>query len=177
MATRTASNRVPYSEPFWRTRAAKIMVTAVVGSFAAWGIYHLERVNARHQIELRLDHDATLGPLLVKWRGVVTKNQNVKAAPGDQLPVALYFGKVLEYAESKASFGLAPTCVVRLENPQLMAGTPHKADTKNEVKLSFKPQPPKTKPQKGQEWLIAVYRDSGGNNIVHTAYPCPHPKP
>jgi hypothetical protein len=109
----------------------------------------------------------------VKWRGIITQNQKVKPSPGDQLPIALYFGQVMEYAESKPSFGLAPTCVVKLQSPQLLVGLPHKSDTHDKVEISYKPQPPKSKPQKGQDWLIAVWRDTQGNNIVHTAYPCP----
>jgi hypothetical protein len=177
MASRTAPRREIYDEPFWQTTAAKIMFAGILGIFSIWGIYKLEQINQRHQVELRLERDATMGPLLAKWREAIGRNQKTKASPGDQLPVALYFGQVLEYVESKPAFGLAPTCVVKLQSPQLLAGNAHPRDTRDKVEISYKVPVPKPKPQKGQDWLIAVWRDSQGNNIVHTGYHCPPPKP
>ena len=174
---RSASSRETYAEPFLRTSAAKIMLAAIVLPLLGWGIFKLERINERHQVELRLERDPTLGSLVGKWRSSVANNQRAKQLPGDQLPVALYFGTVMEYVESKPAFGLAPTCVLKLQNPQLLAGSAHKTDTREKVEISFKPPAPKAKPFKGQELLVVVWRDSSGNNIVHTVYPCTPQKP
>ncbi len=177
MASRTAPSREIYDEPFWQTKAAKILCAILLITFSIWGTIKLQQINQRHQVELRLERDAVMGELLVKWRKTIANNQKTKAGPGDQLPVALYFGEVLEYVESKPVFGLAPTCVVKLQSPQLLAGIAHPRDTREKVEISYKPPVPKSKPQKGQDWMIAVWRDSQGNNIVHTAYYCPPPKP
>lgn len=148
------------------------MAALIVGGFTCWGIIKLERVNERHQLELRLNADPLIGSQLQRWREAINQNLRTTARPGDRLPTALYYGKVLDYTESKPTFGLMPTCILRLETPQLLAGNPHRSDTVELVSLSYKDHPPKTKPTKAQTLLVAVWRDAQGHNIVDTAIPC-----
>lgn len=177
MASRTATtSRNLYEEPFWRTTTAKIAGLLIVIVVGLLGIQKLERINARHQVESRLTRNPTLGPLLEKWRGIVETNQKTKPGPQDQLPIALYHGRVSEFAESKPTFGMAPGRLLQLAEPQLLCGVATKLDSPERVSISFKNQPANTpKPKVGEEWLVAVWRDSEGKNVLHTAYRCDSP--
>lgn len=177
MATRTATtSRDLYEEPFWRTPVAKmlILVSLIVGGY--FGIRQLERINSRHQVEARLSRHPTLGPIVDKWRDIIAANKKTTPGPHDQLPLALYFGKVLEFIESKPTFGLEPSRLLKLGLPQLITGTAGKFDSRDSITVSFKNHPPNSpKPKPSEEWLIAVWRDSEGKNVLHTAYRCDPP--
>ena len=177
MATRTATtSRDLYEEPFWRTPVARMIIAVgiIVGGF--FGIRQLERINARYQVEARLSRHPTLGPTVEKWREVIAANKKAVSGPHDQLPVALYFGKVSEYIESKPEFGLEPSRLLKLGQPQLIAGTASKFDGRDTITVSFKNHPPSApKPKASEEWLIAVWRDTEGKNVLHTAYRCDPP--
>lgn len=177
MASRTATtSRDLYEEPFWRTPVAKmlILVGILVGGYL--GIRQLERINSRHQVEARLSRHPALGPAVEKWREVIALNQKSTPGPKDQLPVALYFGKVAEFVESKPEFGLEPSRLLKLGQPQLIAGTASRLDGRESVTVSFKNHPKNSpKPKPAEEWLIAVWRDSEGKNVLHTAYRCDPP--
>lgn len=170
MAAARSSAPIPM-EPFWKTPAAKIMLAVVICVAAIFGIRKLEKINARYQVEARLARDPSIGPTLEKWRTVIAKNQTAQSRPGDELPMALYFGRVLTYAESKPPPGQSPTRTMQLANAQLLAGRPSKSDVKDVIYISFKKRDPGlVKPVPGQEWLVAVSRDSVDNNVIHTAY-------
>ena len=177
MASRTATtSRSLYEEPFWRTPVAKITLTVILLVAAIFGIQKLERINNRHQVEARLARHPTLGPLLEKWRGAVSENQKAKQRPNDQLPMALYFGKVAEFVETRPAFGLAPTRLLKLASPELLGGAAAKLDSRDQVAISFKNHPNDAiKPKAGEDWLIVVWRDSEGKNVLHTAFRCDAP--
>jgi hypothetical protein len=175
MASRTAS-REPYEEPFWRTPAAKIMLVVFVVTVGFLGIRKLERINQRYQVENRLSRDPQMGPTLAKWRSIIADNLKAKPGPRDQLPIALYFGVVAEFVESQPKFGLNPTRVLKLQSPQLLAGQGAKFDSKDKVEVAYKNYPTgQNKPKPGEEWMVSVWRDSEGNNVIHSAYRCPAP--
>lgn len=179
MASRTAQqSRNIYEEPFWKTPAAKIFVTCLVLVLSVLGIQKLERINARHQVEARLSRDPALGPMVEKWRNAIASTSKAKAGPGDELPVALYFGEVLEYIETKPRVGdLKPSRLLKLQRPQLLAGTNGRNDKRDLVEIAFRRYSTgMNKPKPGEEWLLAISRDSDGNNVVHTAYRCDAPK-
>jgi hypothetical protein len=175
MASRTAqSKEITYEEPFWRSPAVKIMVVAILGVGSILGIQKLERINMRHQVENRLSRDPALGPMLVKWREAIANNQKVQAHPGDQLPTALYFGQVEEFVETKPVItGLSASRLLKLKQPQLLAGVGGKYDSIKNVDIAFTNHPMGVnKPKPGEEWLVAVWRDKEDKNFVHTAYRC-----
>lgn len=173
MASRSSNPRNQLEEPFWRTPAAKILIITALIVGTLLGIRKLEHINARHQIEKRLNQDPALGPMVAKWKQTIASFANSPTPLSDaETPAALYFGEVIEFIETKPKVSsLAPTRLLKLRAAQLLAGTPGKYDKPDKIEISYKRfATGLNKPKTGEQWLVVVFRDSTDNNVVLNAY-------
>jgi hypothetical protein len=167
-----------HPEPLWRNPVFRIAVVLVLGAVAWAGIRRLERLNLREQIEFRISEDKVLGPKVRKLKESIENNllaaQSAETRIARQLAVALYHGTVAKFESGKELHGLPATTVLHLGNPVLLSGEPGKNDNAGSVLVSWKNQLRGLDvPTAGEQWIVAVWRDSNGNNVVHTAERCP----
>ncbi len=152
--------------PFWRTRGFASGMIALAVMVAAAGTVWLVKVNQRQQLQWRLDED----PQLSKLKQSLTKQIAAAKEGQPRAPVALWLGKVKEFAISQQTNSNAAVSLLKLEEAALLAGTKAKGDGTDTLSISGKqytfggPQP-----RPGDTWMVAVWRDSDGNNVIHTA--------
>ena len=152
--------------PFWRTRGFVSGMIALAVMLAAGATVWLVKVNQRQQMQWRLDED----PKLSKLKQSLTKQIDTAKEGQQRAPVALWLGKVKEFTVSQQTNGSAAVSLLKLEEASLLAGTRTKSDGTDTLSISGKqytfggPQP-----RPGETWMVAVWRDSDGNNVIQTA--------
>ncbi len=152
--------------PFWRTRGFLSGMIILAVMLAAGATVWLVKVNQREQMQWRLDED----PALSKLKQSLTKQIAAAKEGQARAPVALWLGKVKEFTVSQQTNGSAAVSLLKLEETSLLAGTRAKSDTGETLTISGKhytfggPQP-----RSGETWMVAVWRDSAGNNVIQTA--------
>ena len=152
--------------PFWRTRgfASGMLILAVM--LAAGATIWLVKVNQRQQMQWRLEEDPKLSRLKLSLTNQIAAAKDGQA----RAPVALWLGKVKEFTVSQQTNGSAAVSLLKLEEASLLAGTRAKGDSGETLSISGKhytfggPQP-----RPGETWMVAVWRDSDGNNVIQTA--------
>ncbi len=152
--------------PFWRTRGFLSGMIILAVMLAAGATVWLVKVNQREQMQWRLDED----PKLSKLKQSLTKQIAAAKEGQARAPVALWLGKVKEFTVSQQTNGSAAVSLLKLEETSLLAGTRAKGDGTDTLSISGKqytfggPQP-----RPGETWMVAVWRDSDGNNVIQTA--------
>jgi hypothetical protein len=152
--------------PFWCTRGFRFgLLAAAVLAGAALTLY-LVQLNQRRQMEWRVEHD----PELRRVRDSLAR-QIAAAKPGQpRAPAALWLGRVRKFTVSQQTDGSATVSLLEVENAALLAGSRSRKDggdllTISGKQFTFGGAPPRT----GETWLLTVWRDSEGNNVLHTA--------
>ncbi len=167
--------RIPV--PFWRTPVALTLGGLAVLFFIFAGIRKLERINLRHQVEKALEADPVVAQTIARLKEAIARNLAAKPTAvrmeQERLVVGLYHGEVENFATGKELPGMPVTQVLHLGRPVLLAGEPSNNDSPDSVLISYKNYPARMeKPAKGQKWILAVWRDKSGNNVIHTAQRC-----
>ena len=157
----------PLSEtPFWNSRGFILGVIAFALLSGMGLTVWLVKLNQRQQLQWRLDND----PKLSTIKQSLTKQIAVAKAGQPRAPVALWLGRVKEYTVSQGTDGSPPASLLKMDDAALLAGGRSKKDGRDTVSISGKqytfggPQP-----RAGEAWLVAVWRDSDDNNVIHTA--------
>lgn len=154
--------------PFWRTRGfllggIALAVLAVAG-LTVW----LVRENRRQQMEWRLDDDPNLAGVRKSLTALISAGK--PSQPRGPVPVALWLGRVKDFTVSQSTTGAPPVSLLKLEEASLLAGERGKNDAAGAVTISGKqytfggPQP-----RAGESWMVSVWRDAEGNNVIHSA--------
>ena len=152
--------------PFWRTRGFVSGMIALAFILAAGATVWLVKLNQRQQMQWRLDEDQHLA----KLKQSLTKQIAAAKTGEPRAPVALWLGKVKDFAVSQHTSDSAAVSLLKLEEAALLAGTRAKGDGADTLSISGKqytfggPQP-----RTGEIWMVAVWRDTDGNNVIHTA--------
>ena len=166
MSTRSRLHDPLAETPFWRTRGFVLGAIAAAVLLTAGLTVWLVQQNRRQQMQWRLDDD----PVLSGIKQSLTA-QIVAAKPSQpRAPAALWLGRVKEFTVSQQTAGTAPAVsLLKLEEATLLAGQRAKSDAAI-ITISGKqytfggPQP-----RAGEAWLISVWRDTDGNNVIHSA--------
>jgi len=154
--------------PFWRTRPFVLGFIAIAVLAVAGLTIWLVRENRRQQMEWRLDADPHLAS--VKKSLVAQIESGKPAQAGARAPVALWLGRVKEFTVSQSTNGAPAVSLLKLEEATLLAGTRTKNDGSESATISGKqytfggPQP-----RPGETWMVSVWRDPDGNNVIHSA--------
>ena len=152
--------------PFWRTRGFVSGILALAFILTAGATVWLVKLNQRQQMQWRLDED----PKLSRLKQSLTKQIATAKDGQPRAPAALWLGKVKEFTVSQQTNGSAAVSLLKLEEATLLAGTRAKGDAHESLSISGKqftfggPQP-----RAGEIWMVAVWRDTDGNNVIHTA--------
>ena len=152
--------------PFWRTRSFAFGMIALAVIIAAGATVWLVKLNQRQQMQWRLEED----PQLSKLKESLTKQIAAAKTGESRAPAALWLGRVKEFAVSQHTNSTAAVSLLKLEETTLLAGTRAKGDGNDILSISGKqytfggPQP-----RPGETWMVAVWRDTDGNNVIHTA--------
>lgn len=168
---RAASIPAPPPAPFWQLPAFRWGVIAVGGMMLLMGMMWLEKKNRAYQLERRLSEDVRLGPMAQELKRQIEMAQrsgvlkDVKRAAADQIPQALWLGRIAPPGESDPQDG----SIVVLTNTHLLAGTSGPSDRNGQVRIGRRKFVYKTsRPKAGETWLISVWRDGPGN-VIHSA--------
>jgi hypothetical protein len=151
--------------PFWRTRGFLLGAIALAALAVTGLTIWLVRENRRHQMEWRLDHDPRLAGIK---KSLVAQIAAAKSTQ-PRAPMALWLGTVKEFTVSQPTSGAPAMTLLKLEEATLLAGSRSKSDG-DLVTISGKqytfggPQP-----RSGETWLISIWRDTDGNNVIHSA--------
>ena len=170
MAARSRLHDPLAETPFWRTRGFVWGMIALALLSAAGLTLYLVKLNQRQQMQWRLENDSQLS----KMKQSLTR-QITAAKPGQaKAPVALWLGRVKKYTVSQQTDGSATVSLIEMEDATLLAGSRSKKDGTDTLSISGKQftfgGPP---PRPGDTWLIAVWRDSEGHTVSHTAARAP----
>jgi hypothetical protein len=154
--------------PFWRTRGFLLgAITLAVFAVAGLTIW-LIRENRRQQMEWRLEDDPRLAGIKKSLAAQIDSGK--PSQPRAPVPVALWLGRVKEFTVSVPTSGAPAVSLLKLEEANLLAGARAKNDGSDTVTISGKqytfggPQP-----RTGESWLVSVWRDTDGNNVIHSA--------
>lgn len=166
MPARSRSHDPLAETPFWRTRGFVFGIIAAAFLCVAGGTVWLVKMNLRQQQQWRLDEDPKLAGIKLS----LTK-QIAAARPGQpRAPVALWLGRVKEFTFSQGTDGSPPVSLLKMEEAILLAGSRSKSDGSDTLTISGKhytfggPQP-----RPGETWMVSVWRESDGNNVIHSA--------
>jgi len=157
----------PLSEtPFWRSRGFVFGVIAFALLSAAGLTLWLVKTNQRQQMQWRLDDD----PELSRIKQGLTKLIAAAKAGQPRAPVALWLGRVKEYTVSQGTDGSPPVSLLKMEDAALLTGSRSKKDGRDTLSVSGKQYTfGGPLPRLGETWMIAVWRDTDDNNVIHTA--------
>ncbi len=152
--------------PFWRTRGFLLGALAAGVLLAAGLTVFLVRENRRRQMQWRLDDV----PHLAALKKSLTEQIASAKSTQPRAPVALWLGRVKEFTVSQHTSGAAPpVSILKMDEASLLAGERAKSET-GTMTISGKqyifggPQP-----RPGETWLVSVWRDPDGNNVIHSA--------
>ena len=152
--------------PFWRTRGFLLGAVALVAMATAGLTIWLVKENRRQQMQWRLDEDPALASLKKSLIAQIAAAKSTQP----RAPVALWLGRVKEFIVSQQTDGNEAVSLLKMEDAALLAGTRAKADAADALTVSGKqytfggPQP-----RTGETWLVSVWRDTAGNNVIHSA--------
>ena len=157
----------PLSEtPFWRSRGFVFGVVAFALLSASGLTLWLVKMNQRQQMQWRLDDD----PKLSGIKQDLTKQIAQAKAGQPRTPVALWLGRVKEYTVSQGTDGSPPASLLKMEEAALLAGNRSRKDGSDTLSVSGKQYTfGGPLPRIGETWMIAVWRDTDDNNVIHTA--------
>lgn len=165
MSARTRLHDPLAETPFWRTRGfllgAAAAAALATGGLTVW----LVKENRRQQMQWRLDEDPELAALKESLIAQISAAKSTQP----RAPAALWLGRVKEFTVSQSTTGAPPVSLLKLEEASLLAGTRAKQDA-DLLTISGKqyvfggPQP-----RPGETWMVSVWRDTDGNNVIHSA--------
>ena len=168
---RAAALPAPPAVPFWQLSAFRWGVFAVAGLLCLTGMIWLEKVNRSYQLERRLQEDPRLGPMAIRLKEQIRMAMDTGAlkdpveAARRRIPQALWLGRVAEVVENESR----DSSLLVLATPHLLEGKMGPHDRSDQVKIGRRKYVYSgSRPKKGEEWLISVWRDATGNGI-HSA--------
>lgn len=158
--------------PFWEASAFRWGILAVAGLALMASVIWLEKINRHYQVERRLQEDSRLGPYVKQLKDLVAVNQKsgifedpVRAEKA-QAVAAVWLGRVTALVEN----GMRDGSTLELADTILLAGQAGRHDSGGKLKAgrrSFIFQG--ARPQPGETWLVSVWRDQNGMNVIHFA--------
>jgi hypothetical protein len=157
----------PLSEtPFWRTPLFVWSAAAVAALLLAGGTMYLVKLNKRQQLQWRLEED----PELSRIKDGLVKRITATQPGNERLPRALWLGQIKDVRETASIGSEAPSCLIEMESPSLLAGTRGKKDGEL-LAISGQDYPfPVARPRKGETWMIAVRRDKEDRSLIYAAH-------
>jgi hypothetical protein len=159
-----------------------MVAAAVVAglALAAFGMWQIELLNRRVQVERRLAADPTVAAWIERMKSEVGQFERppaggqptARAAP---LAEAIWYGTVADRPRNRPDRSHPEVVIVRLKPAWLLAGRRSpKDESGGEVSVGVRDfQFATGEPQLGERWLFAVHRRNGGYNFVRDALAVP----
>ncbi len=153
--------------------AVKVAVAVIILGLCALGVVQLERVNARKQIERRMQEDPQLASWFRRMQGEIEGKEGESSRPsGRPSAQALWVGRIRSQSKNSPNHERPKVIGLDLDDCTLLLGEKGATDKRSVIRVSCEDYSFRGGlPAPNEQWAIAVWRDSKGGNFIRDAVP------